>query len=325
MSFKPILIVWGEPNSIFSEILIKSFKIYKSQKPIVLIGSKKLLEFQINYLNISYKKNLINVIEDNLVGIKKNKINIINIDYKFKYAFEKISKKSNSYIEKSFNKALKLMNTSKFTGMINGPISKINFLKKKFKGITEYLAANLKIEEKNIAMLIYNKNLAVCPITTHLPISHILKNLDKTKIINKVLLINQSYKKLFFYKPKIAICGLNPHCENFFKLNGEEKKIITPALNILKKRGILIEGPFSADTIFMKNLRKKYNVIVGMYHDQVLAPHKTIYNFDAINITLGLPFLRISPDHGPNYNMVGKSLSDPKSLINSIKFFDNIS
>ena len=83
-----------------------------------------------------------------------------------------------------------------------------------------------------------------------------------------------------------------------------------------------IYGPFAADTIFLKSFRKEYDVIIGMYHDQVLTPIKTIYDFKAINITLGLPFLRISPDHGPNETMIGKNKSDPKSLINSIKFLN---
>ena len=85
-----------------------------------------------------------------------------------------------------------------------------------------------------------------------------------------------------------------------------------------------IEGPYPADTIFMKNNIKKYDVIIGMYHDQVLTPLKALYNFDAINITLGLPILRISPDHGPNFKMLGKNKSDPKSLTEAIKFLDKI-
>ena len=145
---------------------------------------------------------------------------------------------------------------------------------------------------------------------------------QKKKIVKKVLLINSFYNKKLKIKPKIAITGLNPHCENPLKLN-EEKKIIIPAINFLKKKKISIKGPFSADTIFLKNQIKKFNVIVGMYHDQVLTPIKALYNFDAINITLGLPFVRISPDHGPNQKMFGKNLSNPQSLLQAIKFLDN--
>lgn len=91
----------------------------------------------------------------------------------------------------------------------------------------------------------------------------------------------------------------------------------------LKNRKIKIYGPFPADTIFLKQNLKKFDVIIGMYHDQVLTPIKTLYGFNAINITLGLPFLRISPDHGPNHEMIGKNKSDPQSLINALKFLDS--
>ena len=122
-------------------------------------------------------------------------------------------------------------------------------------------------------------------------------------------------------KPKIAITGLNPHCENFFN-KSEEKNIIEPAIKILKKKKIKIFGPYPADTVFLKQNMKKFNVIIGMYHDQVLTPIKTLYGFNAINITLGLPFLRISPDHGPNNKMIGKNKSDPQSLIDALKFLN---
>ena len=139
-------------------------------------------------------------------------------------------------------------------------------------------------------------------------------------ISDKIILINNFYKKKFGFKPKIAILGLNPHCESIHKFN-EDEKIIKPVIKILKKK-YKISGPFSADTFFIKGIRKKFDVIVGMYHDQVLTPIKTIYEYDAINITLGLPFIRISPDHGPNEKMLGKNLSNPQSLIQAINFLD---
>ena len=117
--------------------------------------------------------------------------------------------------------------------------------------------------------------------------------------------------------------GLNPHCETVSNFS-EEDKIIIPSIRKLKKDGIKVDGPFSADTFFIENNIKYYNVVVGMYHDQVLTPIKTLYKFDAINITIGLPFLRISPDHGPNYKMLGKNLSDPSSFIYAMNFADKL-
>ena len=203
--------------------------------------------------------------------------------------------------------------------LINGPINKAKFLNQKYLGITEYIAQ--KFFSKKIAMLIYNQKLSVCPITTHLPLKLVSKKINQALINEKVFLIHDFYKKNFKFKPKIAITGLNPHCESIHKIN-EDKRIIVPAVNSLRKKGFNIKGPFPADTIFLKQNRKKYDVILGMYHDQVLAPIKTILEYNAINITLGLPFYRISPDHGPNEKMFNKNLSNPLSLIQSIKFLD---
>ena len=105
-------------------------------------------------------------------------------------------------------------------------------------------------------------------------------------------------------------------------INLRNDSILKPAINSLKKLNYKISGPYSADTCFLKQNRKNFDIIIGMYHDQVLTPIKTLYEYDAINITLGLPFVRISPDHGPNEKMIGKNKSNPLSLISAISFLD---
>jgi 4-hydroxythreonine-4-phosphate dehydrogenase len=319
MNFKPILIVAGEPNSIFLEIFFKSLKKNIFKKPIILIVSKELLLSQMRYLKFNFKVNLID--ENNIVFKKLNnkKINVIDINFKFKKPFSQITDKSNEYIEKCFQISLKLLKTKKFSGMINGPISKRNFLKEKFFGITEYLGS--KTNSKDVVMLIYNKKLSVSPLTTHIALKKVHKHVNKKRIINHVKKIIHFYKKQFKINPKIAITGLNPHCESNYK-SSEEEKIIVPAIKSLKKNKNNINGPFAADTIFMKNQSKKYDVIIGMYHDQVLTPAKTLFGFNAINISLGLPFIRVTPDHGPNSSMIGKNFSNPNSLIEALNFLD---
>ena len=184
--------------------------------------------------------------------------------------------------------------------------------------MTEYISNKFKAE--NTCMLIYNKTISVSPITTHLPIKLITKQINKKTIIEKVSLINNFYKQRFKLKPRLAILGLNPHCESTHQYN-EDEKIIKPSIKYLQKK-YNVSGPYSADTIFLKENRKKFDVIIGMYHDQVLAPLKTLYEYDAINITLGLPFIRISPDHGPNEKMLGMNKSNHTSLLKAIQFLD---
>ena len=320
MAYKPIIIVAGEPNSIFTEIFFKSLKIKKFKSPLILIASLNLVKLQMKNLNIKKKIRNINLLDIKDSYLDNKKINIIDINFSQKKPFNKISSKSNDYIKMSFDMALKILK-NKFTNkFINGPISKKFFLKKKYLGITEYLADRTKT--KKFAMLIYNKNLSVCPLTTHMPIKKVSKKITKKLINDKVKLINNFFQKNFKFKPKIAITGLNPHCESIENIN-EDEKIIKPAIKSLAKSNFKVYGPFAADTIFLKKNREKYNVIIGMYHDQVLTPIKTLFEYDAINITLGLPFIRISPDHGPNDKMLGKNKSNPLSLIKALTFLDS--
>ena len=319
MVYKPILIVAGEPNSIFSEIFFKSIKYKRYKSPIIIIASKKLIELQMRKLNVNKKIRLINFLNIEKYNFDNRKINLIDVKFDQKKPFKRISNKSNDYIEKSFEIAIQILNKKITNKFINGPISKKFFLKKKFLGITEYLA--FKTKTKNFAMLIYNKELSVCPLTTHLPLKKVSKKINNNLIRSKVKLIDNFYKKCFKHRPKIAITGLNPHCESTDDFN-EDDKIIKPTTKSLIKSNYRIFGPFAADTIFLRKNRKKFNVIIGMYHDQVLTPIKTLFEYDAINITLGLPFIRISPDHGPNESMLGKNKSNPKSLINALTFLD---
>ena len=319
MVYKPIIIVAGEPNSIFSEIFFKSLKSKKFKSPIILIASLRLIEHQMKKLGVNRKIRLINFSTLKNYRLNNKKINLINVNFNQKKPFDIISSKSNNYIKKSFDIALKILNNKITNKLINGPVSKKYFLKKRFLGITEYLAFRTKT--KNFAMLIYNKDLSVCPITTHLPLKRVSRYIDKKIIKKKIELLDEFFKKYLNQKPQIAVTGLNPHCESIDTFN-EDEKIIKPSIKSLIKLNYKIYGPYAADTIFLKNNRSKYNVIVGMYHDQVLTPMKTLFEYNAINITLGLPFLRISPDHGPNEKMVGKNKSNPLSLIKALTFLD---
>ncbi len=319
MNYKPIIIVAGEPNSIFFELYFKALKNHSYKNPLIIIGSQKILLLQMKKLNFSMKIRLIKINNINDYVLNNKSINLINVNYYQHKVFEKSSKKSNFYISNCFNVAFKLLNDGFTDKLINGPINKKNFLNKKYLGITEYLADNF--DTRITAMLIYNKNLSVCPITTHLPIKMVSNKINANLIYNKIKLINSFYKKKFLIIPKIALLGLNPHCESVLKYN-EDEKILKPLIKKLKKYNMRVSGPYSADTIFLKENRKKFNVIVGMYHDQVLTPMKTLFEYDAINITLGLPFTRVSPDHGPNESMLGQNLSNPLSLIKAIKFLE---
>ena len=319
MNFRPILIVHGEPNSIFLEIFFKSLRYKKFKNPLILICSHEILKFQMKKLRFKMDIKTINPSLLNEIKLNNKTINIIDINYNQNINFQKISSKSNDYIKDCFKMSFKILKSGITNKLINGPISKNSFLNKKFLGITEYLTNKIKANQN--AMLIYNKKLSVCPITTHLPLKFVAKNITKKKIIEKITLIDNFYKKKLGFKPKIAVLGLNPHCETVDKFN-EDEKILKPSIKYLSSKKINVVGPYSADTAFLKKNRKNFDVVVGMYHDQVLTPIKTIFEYDAINITLGLPFMRISPDHGPNQKMLGQNKSNPLSLVRAIEFLE---
>ena len=319
MNYKPIIIVAGEPNSIFFEIFLKIINKNIFKSPIILIASKDLLNKQIKFFKSNIKFNELDYSKKKLKKNTLNKLNLINVEYKQNKLFERISDKSNQYINDCFKIALEILSNKISNKLINGPVSKKHFLKNKYIGITEYLA--FKTNSKNVTMIIYNKTLSVSPMTTHLPVKYVCKKITKSKIINKVKTINSFWRKHFKNKPRIIVTGLNPHCESIDTFN-EDEKIIKPAIKFLQKNKYNILGPFSADTIFLKKNRKNVDVIVGMYHDQVLTPAKTLFEYDAINITAGLPFIRVSPDHGPNELMLGKNKSNPISLLRSLQFLD---
>ena len=292
MNFSPILIIPGEKKSIFFEIFFKSLKLNSFLSPLILICDKKNLNKEIK--RYKFNKNIEQIKLDRIYTKKFVKKKIYLIDVK--------NKNSNTYVHNCFKIAFKLIKKGLTQKMINGPINKTKTLNKKYLGMSEYVAKNFN--QSKFAMLIYNKKLSVCPVTTHLPLKLVAKKITQGKIKEKIIIINDFYQKFLGFKPRIAVIGLNPHCESVLKFN-EDNKILSPVIKSFKNK-INVKGPFPADTVFLKNNRKKFDVIIGMYHDQVLTPIKTIFEYDAINITIGLPFLRVTPDHGPNEKMVNK-------------------
>ena len=315
-----ILLVSGEPNSINSEIIYKCLKKMskKIQKSIYLISNYELINKQFKLLK--YKKKLVKVKNPYEIS-NKNELKIIDIGLKFKNPFKVSNKESSKFVINSLNCAHKYSLNENVVALINCPINK-QLLNKKEYGVTEYLAAKCNINDNSEVMLIKNKKIAVCPITTHQDIKNISKKISSDLIIKKIKVINKWYIKKMKKKPKIAVLGLNPH-NSEFKKNSEEIKKIIPAINQLKKLNINLDGPYSADTIFINDY-KKFDVIIGMYHDQVLSPFKALFKFDAINITLGLKYLRMSPDHGTAFNLIKKNKASPESLQKCFSFVKNL-
>ena len=318
---RKIVLVGGDPNSINSEIIYKCWKKLpnKIKKRIILISNYKLLKDQFKKLNYNIK--LSN--EQNLFKLNKsNELKILNIKLDYKDPFKVPLKSAKPFVLKSLDLAHKLALNKQIAGIINCPINK-NLLGNKKIGVTEYLANKCLVKKNSEVMIIRNKELMISPITTHLDIRSISNKINKKLIITKINVINSWFKKTFKRQPVIAVLGLNPHNAELRK-NSEEKKIIIPAIKNLKKSGFKLDGPLSSDTIFINNY-KNYDLIIGMYHDQILGPFKALYKFDAINITLGLKYIRVSPDHGVAVDRIKKKTSSAVSLIKCFDYIDKFS
>ena len=315
---KPIIIILGEPNSISSEIFLKSLNYIKKTKlNFIIIGNYSLLEKQANYLdfkiNVKFKLSEINSLEN-------VKFNFINVDYKQSKPFNLKTNNSDTFVKKCFEHAVILLKKKLAIGLINLPINKSKFTKNKYKGITEYIADKTNNRNKE-NMLLFNENFSVLPLTTHIPLKKVYKEISYKKIEKACKNINNFYLKTIKRKKfKIGILGLNPHNGENGYIGNEEKKIIIPAINKLKKKYPII-GPLSPDTSFLQREKLQIDVLIGHYHDQILTTFKTKFDFNAINITIGLPFIRISPDHGIGTGIIGKGIANPKSFKKAVKFF----
>ena len=313
-----IIVVAGDPNSINSEIIFKCWKSasLNLKKRITIVGNYELLKKQSVLLKIKVPFNILKSINEKNI----NALNIIDFPLNFKNCFDVSISEASKYVIRCLNYAHILSQTKQVKGFINCPVDKKLIKKKGIYGVTELIAKKSKIKSTEV-MLLYNKKLSVVPITTHVKLKDVSKKINKILIKRKIKTIDKYYTSLFNKKPKIAVLGMNPHNDEFSK-NYEEKKIIIPAIKELKGE-IKIFGPFSADSFFIDNY-KKYNLIVGMYHDQVLIPFKNIFKFDAINITLGLKYIRVSPDHGTAIELIKKNKANYKSLFKCINLFNNL-
>ena len=187
-------------------------------------------------------------------------------------------------------------------------------------GHTEFLGSMAPACAGGPVMMLANDMLRVVPVTVHIPLSAVATSLTTELIVEKGRLVAHALRKRFTIPyPRIAVCGLNPHAGELGRLGSEDAAIITPAINQLCAEGFDAKGPYSADTLFHEDARKTYDVVLGMYHDQVLIPLKTLDFFGGVNITLGLDFIRTSPDHGTGFDIAGKGVAKPNSLIAAIE------
>ena len=225
----------------------------------------------------------------------------------------------------SIERAVQMALAGEIAGMVTNPIQKKTLQDAGFRhpGHTEYLAE--LAGGIDVAMMLACPELRVVPVTIHLSLAEAVRTLDSVKIVRAGRLAAAGLKALFgIERPRLAVAGLNPHAGEQGAMGDEEDRVIAPAIAALKRDGIDARGPAPADTLFHPAARETYDAVLCMYHDQALIPIKTVDFAGGVNVTLGLPFVRTSPDHGTALDIAGTGRADPASLIAALRMADDM-
>lgn len=298
------LITMGDPSGIGPEIIVKALSSprVKGLADWTVIGDAFVFS-QLSALGFQHSA-------FEFIDLK----NVPRKNFKFGKVRAEYGRASWEYLEK----ALELIKAKKADCLVTCPINKeaLKLAGKDYRGHTEYIAEYFGVKDE--VMMLFNQKLRVSLVTQHIPLKDVYKSLSKEKIFKVISGTAKGLARLFgINHPKIAVCGLNPHASDNGAIGEEEKHIIIPAIKKAKDKGILVSGPYPADTLFLK--AEEFDCIIAMYHDQGLIPLKLTGFKDAVNITLGLPFARTSPAHGTAFDIAGKNTASAASLIQAIK------
>lgn len=310
-----LIISSGDPAGIGLDLCVfLAFKKFKAD--ITIIGNKD----SINSRAKLHKKNIV-FSDKNGVHEGKGELKVMDIGYKNPVIPGELEKNNSKQQLKALKKSIELCLSKKFDALITLPIHKkiLSSKKNKFTGHTEYISNLCNVNGKEV-MLLTNKKLNVALATTHIALNDVPKKISKKNLCNIIKTIHDDLIcKFNISKPKITVTGLNPHCGENGEFGDEEIKIIKPAVDKMKELGIFVNGPISADTAFTPKIIKKTDCFLTMYHDQGLAAFKALTFGKGVNVTLGLPIIRTSVDHGTGLNIVGSNNIDPSSFFESIK------
>lgn len=318
---KPVIaITMGDPAGIGPEVCIKALASGKIGfcHP-VIVGSGDVLEHLINLLRMNLSTNTIENVEE--TEFKNSVVNVLDVG---RIQINKLMSGKTSAMcgVASINyvrEAVTLAGNGKADAIVTAPINKeaVHKAGLKYRGHTELLS---EIFNTRVVMIFVRGNLAIAIVTRHIPISQVSRAITKKGVVETIRIIYENRKLLGIVEPSFAILSLNPHGGEGGVLGEDEKKKIIPAIREAGKLGIKVEGPFPADGFFGLKREKDFDIIIAMYHDQGLIPYKSRAFGHGVNVTLGLPIIRTSVDHGTAYDIAGKGVANPSGLIAAIRF-----
>ena len=314
-----VAITQGDTNGVGYEVILKVFSdpnILELCTPIIY-GSPKVASYHRKALNLDVPYTIINHAEE----ARDGRVNLLAcFDDEIKIEMGQPSQEAGAAALKALDRAMTDYRSELYDVLVTAPINKATIQSPgfHFPGHTEYIETSVGEGQKAL-MILMNETLRVALVTTHLPIKDIAKAITKEGIIEKATIFHKALKRDFrISSPRIAVLSLNPHAGDNGLLGSEEKDIILPAIEELADKGIQAFGPFAADGFFGSGAYDHFDGVLAMYHDQGLAPFKTIALESGVNYTAGLPIVRTSPDHGTAYDIAGKGVADENSMRQAI-------
>ena len=314
-----VAITQGDTNGVGYEVILKAFAdplMLELCTPIIY-GSPKVAAYHRKALNIETNFSIINNPEE----ARDDRINLLScFDEEVKIEMGQPSQEAGQAALKALDRAMTDFRNERYDVLVTAPINKATIQSPgfKFPGHTEYIETCLG-EGKKALMILMSENLRVALVTTHLPIKDVAHAITKEAIVEKATIFHESLRRDFrISSPRIAVLALNPHAGDDGLLGSEEKDIIRPAVEELAEKGIQAYGPYPADGFFGAGTFDRFDGVLAMYHDQGLAPFKTIAIENGVNYTAGLPIVRTSPDHGTAYDIAGQGKADESSMRQAI-------
>ena len=322
---RPLALTIGEPAGIGPDI---SLALWTKREtlgvpPFLLLGDPDLLAARARLLGLSVKIEVAGVAD--APARFASALPVQPLGMAATAAPGKPDATSAAVVRAAIEQAVALVQAGKAAAVVTNPIAKAVMQQAgfPFPGHTEFLAslaASGGGKAPRPVMLIWSEELAVVPVTIHVPLAEVPRLLTADLIVETGRIVVREFVQRFgIARPRLAVCGLNPHAGESGMLGGEDEAVVRPAVERLRADGIDASGPWPADTLFHAEARARYDVALGMYHDQVLIPAKTLAFDHAVNVTLGLPFVRTSPDHGTAFDLAGTGKANPSSLRAALK------
>ncbi|MEX2127189.1 MAG: 4-hydroxythreonine-4-phosphate dehydrogenase PdxA [Xanthobacteraceae bacterium] len=317
---RPLALTLGEPAGVGPELALVLWarRTVLNVPPFLLLGDPALLAARARLIGLNAK--IAEADPDEAVARFASALPMQPLGMTATAAPGRPDATSARIVRAAIEQGVALVQSGSASALVTNPIAKSVMQQAgfAFPGHTEFLA-HLAGAARPV-MLIWSEELAVVPVTIHVPFADVPRLLTADLIVETGRIVARDFARRFgIVKPRLAVCGLNPHAGEHGMLGREEEEIIRPAIARLTADGIAASGPWSADTLFHREARQRYDVALGMYHDQVLVPAKTLAFDRAVNVTLGLPFVRTSPDHGTAFDLAGTGKADPSSLLAALR------